>query len=164
MPQTVIVTADQIISMAEDAPSAFSVADGRIAATGALAELREQYPQAEVIDFGASVIVPGFHDAHMHLGSTADSFLQVDLSWPNVQSLAEVTRRIRDRGVATEPGAWIIGTRYDDGKMVEGRALTRFDLDEAAPDHPVLVRQVAGHWGVVNSRALTLAGLDDGSE
>src|SRR5689334_18368106 len=164
MAQTLIVTAGKIISMAEDTPEAFSVSDGRVAATGALTDLRQQHPEAEVIDFGASVVVPGFHDAHMHLGSTADSFLQVDLSYPNVQSLAEVTRRIRDRGVVTAPGGWIIGSRYDDGKMAEARPLTRFDLDEVAPDHPVLVRQVAGHWGVVNSTALTLAGLDDSSQ
>lgn len=164
MAETAIVTANTIISMAGDAPRAFSVADGRIGATGRLVDLRQQYPQAEVIDFGEAVIVPGFHDAHMHLGSTADSFLQVDLSWPSVRSLAEVTRRIRDRGVVSAPGSWIIGTRYDDGKMSEARPLTRFDLDEAAPDHPVLVRQVAGHWGVVNSTALALTGLDDASE
>jgi predicted amidohydrolase YtcJ len=41
--------------------------------------------------------------------------------------------------------------------------LTRWDLDEVAPDHPVLVVQVAGHWGVVNSKALELGGLTDES-
>jgi len=164
MPQPVIVTAGQIITMAGDAPAAFAVQDGRVASSGPLAELRERYPAAEVLDFGQAVIVPGFHDAHLHLGSTADQLLQVDLSYPTVQSLAEVTRRIRDQAVATAPGQWIIGSRYDDGKMTEGRPLTRFELDEVAPDHPVLVRQVAGHWAVVNSRALALGGLDDESQ
>ena len=42
--------------------------------------------------------------------------------------------------------------------------LTRWDLDEVAPDVPVLVVQVAGHWGVVNSRALELGGIDDATE
>jgi predicted amidohydrolase YtcJ len=164
MAQTLIVTADQIITMAGDAPAAFSVTDGRVAQTGPLAALRERHPAAEVIDFGRAVVVPGFHDAHLHLGSTADQLLQVDLSYPNVQSVAEVTRRIRDQAVATGPGGWIVGSRYDDGKMAGGRALTRFELDEVAPDHPVLVRQVAGHWGVVNSRALALGGIDDTSQ
>src|SRR6185312_3297623 len=110
-----------------------------------------------------AVVAPGFHDAHMHLGSSADQFLQVDLSYPNVKSLQEVTRRIQQRAISTPPGQWIIGARYDDGKMAEGRALTRFELDEVAPDHPVLVRQVAGHWGVANTRALNQAGIDDSS-
>jgi predicted amidohydrolase YtcJ len=164
MASTLIVTADQIITMAGAAPAAFAVIDGRVGATGPLADLRERHPSAEVLDFGNAIVVPGFHDAHLHLGPTADQLLQVDLSYPNVQSLAELNRRIRDRAVATNPGEWIIGSRYDDGKMAEGRALTRFELDEVAPDHPVLVRQVAGHWGVVNSRALALGGLDDTSQ
>src|ERR1051325_6891674 len=156
-----IVTAEKIITMADDAPEAFAVTDGRIARSGQLEQLGEVYPGAEVVDFGRGVVVPGFHDAHMHLGSAADEFLQVDLSYPNVRSLAEVTQRIRDRAFTTPPGGWIIGSRFDDGKMAEGRSLTRFDLDEVAPDHPVLVRQVAGHWGVVNSRALALGGIDE---
>lgn len=150
--------------MTGDVPEAFAVVDGRVAHRGSLAELRERYPTAEVAEFGQATVVPGFHDAHMHLGSTADSFLQVDLSYPNVQSLAELGRRIRHRAVTTAPGTWIIGSRYDDGKMAEGRALTRFELDEVAPDHPVLVRQVAGHWGVVNSRALILGGIQDSNQ
>src|SRR5207237_1647530 len=30
------------------------------------------HPSAEVLDFGKAVVVPGFHDAHLHLGSAAD--------------------------------------------------------------------------------------------
>ena len=164
MPETLIVTADQIITMAGAAPRAFAVRDGRVVGTGPLAELRERHSAAEVLDFGAAVVAPGFHDAHLHLGSTADQLLQVDLSYPDVQSLAEVTRRIRDQAVTTPPGGWIVGSRYDDGKMAEDRPLTRFDLDEVAPDHAVLVRQVAGHWAVVNSRALALSGIEDASQ
>ena len=161
MASPLIVTADQVITMTADRPAAFAVIEGRVAQTGSLQDLRERYPGSEVLDFGHAVVVPGFHDAHLHLGSSADQFLQVDLSYPNVQSLAELTRRIRDRAVTTPTSQWIIGSRYDDGKMAEARPLTRFELDEVAPDHPVLVRQVAGHWGVVNSRALTLAGIDE---
>jgi predicted amidohydrolase YtcJ len=116
MAQTRIVTADQIITMAGDAPPAFAMSDGRVASTGPLGALRERYPAAEVVDFGRAVVVPGFHDAHLHLGSTADQLLQVDLSYPNVQSLAEVTRRIRDQAVTTAPGSWIVGSRYEDGQ------------------------------------------------
>src|SRR5579864_8191271 len=164
MASPLIVTADQVITMNADTPAAFAVQDGRVATTGSVPVLREQYPDAEILDFGHVVVAPGFHDAHLHLGSTADQFLQVDLSYPTVHSLAEVTRRIRDRALTTPFDEWVIGSRYDDGKMAEDRPLTRFDLDEVAPDHPVLVRQVAGHWGVVNSRALTLAGLGDASQ
>jgi predicted amidohydrolase YtcJ len=75
MAQTLILTADRIITMAGDAPAAFLVTDGRVAQTGPLAALRERQPAAEVVDFGRAVVVPGFHDAHLHRGSTADQFL-----------------------------------------------------------------------------------------
>jgi predicted amidohydrolase YtcJ len=163
VPQTLIVTADQVITMADQA-AAFAVSEGRVVSTGSVEQVRERYPAAEVLEFGRAVVVPGFHDAHMHLASAADQFLQVDLSYPSVQSLSEVSRRIRDRAFTTPAGGWIIGSRFDDGKMAEGRPLTRFDLDEVAPDHPVLVRHVAGHWAVVNSRGLALGGIDDNSQ
>ena len=150
--------------MAEDTPEAFAVSDGRIAAAGTLHELRERYRGAEVIDLGQGVVVPGFHDAHMHLASTADQLLQLDLSYTQVRSIAEVSERIRREAISTPPDRWIVGARYDDGKMAEGRSVTRFDLDEVAPDHPVLVRQVAGHWAVVNSRALALGGITEESQ
>ena len=62
------------------------------------------------------------------------------------------------------PGGWIRGSRYDDAKMAEGRVLTRWDLDAISREHPILVLQVAGHWGVVNSKALELGGIDESSE
>jgi predicted amidohydrolase YtcJ len=94
----------------------------------------------------------------------AGDLLNLDVSSDAVKSLGELTRKVLDEAVATPPGTWIRATRYDDGKMAEGRLLTRWDLDEVAPDHPVLVVQVAGHWAVVNSKALELGGLHDASE
>ena len=108
--------------------------------------------------------MPGFVDAHIHPSIVAEDLLNLDVSSGVVGSLAELTRKVLDQAVATPPGTWIKGTRYDDGKMAEGRLLTRWDLDEVAPDHPVLINQVAGHWAVVNSKALELGGLDDTSE
>jgi predicted amidohydrolase YtcJ len=49
---------------------------------------------------------------------------------------------------------------YDDTKFDEGRPLTRWDIDEAVPDHPVFVRHRGGHTAVVNTAALELAGID----
>jgi predicted amidohydrolase YtcJ len=144
-------------------PSAFAVLGERIVATGSVADLRSRFPDASLTDFGDGVVVPGFHDSHLHPSSVATDLLNVDVSSTAVRSLSELTRKVLDQATATQPGTWIKATRYDDGKMAEGRVLNRWDLDEVAPDHPVLVVQVAGHWGVANSKALELAGLDDSS-
>ena len=48
--------------------------------------------------------------------------------------------------------------KYDDTKLDEGRPINRFDLDEAAPENPVVVDTVRA-TGVYNSMALAMAGV-----
>ncbi len=100
-------------------------------------------------------MAPGFIDAHSHPawgGSIEVSALNVDL-----RSLAAIKARIREKAAKTPPGEWIVGAKYDDTKVEEGRRLTREDLDEAAPDHPVRVQHRGGHTSWYNSRAFALA-------
>src|SRR5690349_10963462 len=130
---------------------------------GALADVRARFPDAPVTDIGDGVIVPGFNDAHIHPSIVAEDLLNLDVSSDVCRSLGDLTSKVLAQAVATDPGTWIRASRYDDAKMAEGRLLTRWDLDEVAPDHPVLIVQVAGHWAIVNSKALELGGLDDAS-
>ncbi|MCC7372012.1 MAG: amidohydrolase [Chloroflexi bacterium] len=158
-----IFRARRVIALTDAEPEAFVVAGERIVAVGVLADLRARFPEAAVADLGDGAIVPGFNDAHIHPSIVAEDLLNLDVSAGVVGSLAELTRAVLDQAVRMPPGSWIRASRYDDAKMAEGRLLTRWDLDEVAPDHPVLVVQVAGHWGVVNSKALELGGLTDDS-
>lgn len=139
-------------------PEAFAVQDGRIRATGDVAALRSRFPGAREVDLGDATVVPGLHDAHIHLANAAEDLLHLDLSAAAVRDVDDLLARVR--AAATTPGEWVRGSRYDDVKT--GR-LTRWDLDRAAPDNPVIVVQVAGHWGVVNSRALRELGIDESS-
>jgi predicted amidohydrolase YtcJ len=164
MAATTIFRARRIVTMTGDEPEAFATEGERIVATGTLAALREQFAGAEVVDAGDGVIVPGFNDAHAHLAVAAEDMLHLDLSIDAVSSLAEIVAKLRVELARTPPGGWIRGSRYDDAKMPEGRVITRWDLDEVSRDHPIMVLQVAGHWGVVNSKALALGGIDETSE
>ncbi|HYW92655.1 MAG TPA: amidohydrolase [Gammaproteobacteria bacterium] len=154
-----IFKAGRVITMGREPAEAFAVLAGRVVGVGGDEGLRQQFPGARHVDFGDGVVIPGFNDAHMHLAHAADAMLQLDLSADAVGSLAEIKDKIRAQAEVTPAGTWIRGCRYDDGKMAEGRLLHRADLDAVAPEHPVLVTHVAGHWGVVNSRALELAGI-----
>ncbi|MCM2580030.1 amidohydrolase [Streptomyces meridianus] len=139
-------------------PEAFAVDGGRIRATGTLAGLRSRFPGAPEVDFGEATVVPGFNDAHIHLAMTADNLLHLDLSADAVSGVDGLLRRVSDEAGRTGPGEWIRGSRYDDAKT---GAVTRWDLDRAAPGHPVIVVHVAGHWGVANSPALRALGIDE---
>ncbi|SLN49242.1 Guanine deaminase [Aquimixticola soesokkakensis] len=49
---------------------ALVVAQGKIAALGTKANLRAAYPEAEILDHGHALILPGFVDAHVHFPQT----------------------------------------------------------------------------------------------
>jgi predicted amidohydrolase YtcJ len=159
-----IVCARRIVTMTAHEPQAFTILGERIVATGTVAELRARFPADEVVDFGDAVIVPGLNDAHAHLAIAAEDMLHLDLSINAVSSLAEIQQKLRAELAHTPAGGWLRGSRYDDAKMSEGRVLTRFDLDEVSREHPIMVLQVAGHWGVVNSKALELGGIDEDTQ
>jgi predicted amidohydrolase YtcJ len=156
-----IFHARRVVTMGGFEASALAVTASHIAAVGERSELLERFPGSEVVDLGEAVIAPGFNDAHIHLAMTTDDLLHVDLSASEVTTVAEAQRRLREEAARMPPGLWIQGARYDDSKMESGRDLDRWELDAATSEHPVLVMQVAGHWGVVNSRALALAGIDE---
>ena len=120
-------------------PEAFAVLGERIVATGSADVLQVRFPEAALTDLGDGIIVPGFNDSHIHPSIVAEDLLNLDVSSDVVGSLAELTGRVMQQAASTTPGTWIKASRYDDAKMAEGRVLTRWDLDEVAPDHPVLI-------------------------
>jgi predicted amidohydrolase YtcJ len=158
-----IFGARRIHTLAGDTPQALAVVGEHIVATGSADELGRRFPEAEHVHLDG-VVVPGFNDAHMHPSQVAEDVLHLDVSAAVVGSNADLLDRLRREAERTPPGEWIRATRYDDAKMPEGRVLTRFDLDQATTQHPVLVVHVAGHWGVANSLALERGRLDDASQ
>jgi len=112
-----------------------------------------------VIDCQGKTVVPGFNDAHCHLFSFIRKLLSLDLSPPSVSSIADIKAAIRRRAEETPPGKWLSGTDYNEFYLAEKRCPTRWDIDEVAPDHPVVLSHRSLHACVLNSRALSLAGI-----
>ncbi|QIA27688.1 amidohydrolase [Thermaerobacter sp. PB12/4term] len=73
----------------------------------------------------------------------------------------EAGRSVPGSGAAGSSGTlpWILGWGYDEGKLAEGRAPTRWDLDRGASDVPVVLTRICYHVVAVNSKALELAGI-----
>ncbi len=161
---TTIYRARSVITMTQESPQAFVVLGGRVVASGKTEDLRARFVGADEVDFGDCVIAPGFNDAHMHLGMTAEDLLHLDLAHKTTPSLSAAKAKLRDQARLVAPGTWIRASRYDDAKMAERRVLDRWDLDEVSPEHPILVIHIAGHWGVVNSKALELGAIDERAE
>lgn len=143
---------------AQPEATAFAVKQNRFVAVGSDNEIRSfKGSGTQVIDARGMTVTPGFIDAHSHPSSCGvDELLYVDTNLPNIDAIKQA---LRERAAQTPPGEWVVGFKYDDTKLEEGRPLTRKDLDEAVPDHPAVVGHRGGHTSVYNSRAFQLAGV-----
>ena len=111
------------------------------------------------IDLEGKTVVPGFIDAHTHLGYSGLRHLtRLDC---DLRSIDAIKDAIRAYARETPVGEWVAGFKYDDTKTAEGRALTRADLDEVAPEHPVFIEHRGSHTAYVNSLALERAGIGE---
>jgi hypothetical protein len=144
---------------------AVAVAAGRVLAVGSEAWVaRQRAPETRLIDGRGLALLPGFVDAHCHLLSYAASLLSVDCSPRAVRSVADIQAALARAAARTPAGRWLRAVGYDQTDLAEGRRPTRWDLDAAVPRHPVRLVHRTGRACVLNSRAMTLVGLDAGSE
>ena len=143
-----VVTLDQQLSIV----STLVVGDGRIVAIGD-AQVAEVYDATTVIDLGGKLLMPGFIDSHTHIGGHPQRY--IDLT--KTRSIRELKGQVSDKAKELGPGEWITGYGWSEDVMAEQRRPLRKDLDEAAPENPVLLTRAGGHSAVANSVALGLA-------
>ncbi|WP_158737234.1 amidohydrolase [Alteribacillus sp. YIM 98480] len=113
----------------------------------------------KVYDFKDQLIMPGFHDAHLHLmlGSLFTDF-SIDLS--TAASSEEVGQKVKEFAREVENGEWIIGNGWDEGSWEDvSDPPHRNILDKYIPDTPMLLIHAEGHYAWVNSKALEIANL-----
>jgi len=115
--------------------------------------------RTKVIDCQGKTVVPGFNDAHCHLFSLMRHLLSVDLSPASVSTIADIKAAIRHRTEKTPLGRWITGVGFNEFYLAEKRYPTRWDIDEVVPDRPVVLSHRSLHACVLNSLALSLAGI-----
>lgn len=114
-------------------------------------------PDTKVIDCTGKTLLPGFNDAHCHVFSFIRKLTSIDLSPPKVKSISDIMALIKEKVDNTPPGQWISGTDYSDFHLAEKRHPTRWEIDEVAPNNPVVLSHRSLHACVLNSRALALA-------
>ena len=153
-----IIKNARIYTMDEALPLAESVAlwGNRILAVGSNDQLEPLAgPNTTIIDGTGTTVTPGFIDAHSH----PDGSNEVTGADVNLRSIAEIKLAMARQAAVTPTDQWVIGNKYDDTKLNEGRPVLRHDLDAAVPNQPAIIIHRGGHTAVVNSYGLKKAGV-----
>jgi len=114
-------------------------------------------PRTERWDLGGRTVIPGMVDAHVHLLGLGQALRIVDLV--GTTSYEEVIARVVERAKTARPGEWIRGRGWDQNDWAVTRFPTHEALSHAVPNNPVYLTRVDGHAGLVNAKAMELAGL-----
>ncbi len=115
----------------------------------------------KVIDLKGRSLIPGFVESHVHMAIKGANSLAIDCRYPQVKSIEDIKKLVAERAAITPKGEWIRGWGYDHSKLEEKRHPNRWDLDEVAPDHKVMISRCCAHISTHNSKSLEAAGIDD---
>jgi predicted amidohydrolase YtcJ len=147
-----VITVDEEFSLAE----AVAVEAGRIVAVGSNDEvLALKDGGTELLDMQGKTLLPGLMDSHVHPSAAMTEF---DHEIPTMENIADVLAYIRTRVAASQPGDLISLRQIFITRLEEGRYPTRAELDEVAPENPVVFS--TGPDSMCNSLALQQGKID----
>lgn len=140
------------------------VAGAAIAAVGGPELLEGLPPTVRSIDADGGWLLPGFHDAHLHLLGGGLGLARVLLL--GARTWDETAARIVTWAKENPSRPWVLGRgwAYEIIEKKPGAPQwqnfpTKEMLDALVPDRPAVVRAYDGHTAWANSRALAAAGI-----
>jgi predicted amidohydrolase YtcJ len=140
---------------ANAAATAVAVRGGRIVYVGDDEGVRRFVgADTRTIEIADGMVLPGFHDSHVHIAAGGLRLASCDLSGDGTAEA--VTAHIAACARDNPTSAWVSGSGWQLG-VFPGAHPTRSQLDAVVPDRPAYFTAADGHSAWVNSRALALA-------
>lgn len=137
--------------------NAIAVEDGEIVYVGTDAGVSGWIgPETEVVELNGRMVLPGFHDAHVHPVSGGVELLQCNLN--GLGSRAEVLEKVGECAREGASGEWLVGGGWN-LPIFPGGVARAATLDSIVPDRPVYLSSSDAHSAWVNTRTLELAGI-----
>jgi len=137
---------------------AVAVKTDRIVFVGSNADAKKyQGANTHVVDLRGATVLPGMTDAHHHLEGVG--FREMTLNLEGITNLQDFLAKVKARVDKAKPGEWVTGRGWIETFWTPPVFPTRWDLDEVAPNNPVILQRADGHGTVVNSAALKIAGI-----
>ena len=110
----------------------------------------------EVVDLRGRMVMPGFHDGHVHPISSGIELAECTLD--DLATARALTDSIRACARAQSDRAWVRGGGWQLPLFKDANP-SKLLLDQAVPDRPAILYAADGHSAWVNSKALELAGI-----
>ena len=140
--------------------SAIAIADGQIVYVG-----EDEAAEAHVgdgterIDLDGKMVLPGFHDSHIHI--LIGVMDEDECSLLRLESAEAVAERLKDCTALAGIGedGWIVGGGWGEWLWPEANPQKGL-LDVLFPDKPVYLESSFGHAAWVNSKAMEIVGID----
>jgi len=125
-------------------------------------------PLTSVIDLKGKTVIPGLHDAHVHIRYGEREFyprvpdIRASIGeWASVERMQSVIKRCLATGEGMRPGPeprWLVLSGWM-SDVWDPPVFRKELIDAAAPDNPVYISRYT-HGSGANSKALELAGID----
>ena len=147
-----VYTVDAARSWAE----AVAIRAGRIVYVGTDAGVVSWIgPQTRSVDLQGKMLLPGFHDSHVHLVGGGIELDECDLN--GLATLDQVLAKVKEFAERHPEKKWIRGGGWP--LTLSGGNPHKELLDKIVADRPVILDAFDGHSSWVNSRALEIAGV-----
>lgn len=112
------------------------------------------------INLNGHLVLPGLHDAHLHVYGVGLQKSQLDLK--DTRSIGEIQDKLRS--YAKNHTGWIVGRAWDQDYLKEKRMPTKIDIDKVISDRPVFLYRACHHIGAINSKAIEILNLSPDTE
>jgi hypothetical protein len=113
-------------------------------------------PATRVAELDGRLVLPGFHDAHVHPIAAGLEAMRCKLG--GIARREELEARIRECAAAQAGRAWVEGGGWELPVFADANPRKEL-LDALVPDRPALLISADGHSAWANSRALSAAGV-----
>ena len=163
-PADLILRSSAVFTGSEEEPrtTAVAVTGDRIVWVGNPADMPEelQGPRTKVRDFGDALIMPGFHDAHMHVFHSALYLSPLAERFVG-DNEADAVARLAPLAARRPAGSWLLTQGWRDYLWNPAGMPSKISLDAAYPDRPVAMYSGDAHTLWLNSCALERLGITD---
>ena len=113
---------------------------------------------SQIIDLNKKMILPGFHDIHVHPVHGGVTFLQCNLT--DIRGIDNLLSKIKNCADEKGPNEWVLGGGWAVDNFSAMNLPDKKMLDEIVPDKPVSLKSSDGHSLWANSIALEISNIN----